>query len=142
MKPIIENHDMASVYNGYCLNGVPADMTLIQIFDICATRDFPEEFSRRVAPENRHSFEFLDVEDSNPEFDDFACTQEQADQIVKILKDALEADRRVLVHCFAGVSRSGAVVEMAVEMGFAECELYRAPNESILKKLKKAYNEC
>jgi predicted protein tyrosine phosphatase len=43
----------------------------------------------------------------------------------------------VVVHCMAGICRSGAVVEVGVMMGFNDCEKYRQPNLRVKHKLMK-----
>ena len=41
----------------------------------------------------------------------------------------------VVVHCHAGVCRSGAVAEVGVMMGFADCERFRIPNLLVKHKM-------
>lgn len=137
--PKIKNYDQASIYNGYAANEwkYHNDMFLIQIFDPNCTLDFPKTVIGNVVSEYVQ-FEFLDV-DETIEYKsllDFAITQEQANEIHNILKECLENDEDVLVHCFMGVCRSGAVVQHAVDMGFEDPEIYRAPNQLVLKKLR------
>jgi hypothetical protein len=51
----------------------------------------------------------------------------------------------VVVHCVAGVCRSGAVCEVGVMMGFNDTEVFRAPNllvkHKMMKKLGWTYDE-
>jgi hypothetical protein len=51
----------------------------------------------------------------------------------------------VVVHCFAGICRSGAVCEGGVMMGFNDTERYRSPNllvkHRMMKVLGWTYNE-
>jgi predicted protein tyrosine phosphatase len=89
--------------------------------------------SRRPTPlhqfKETHNFEFLDIE-----LGDFAleeamrCSQAQADDLVRLLQHALENRMNVVVHCFAGVCRSGAVAEVGVMMGFEDVGKWRSPN--------------
>lgn len=42
----------------------------------------------------------------------------------------------IIVHCSAGVSRSGAVVEKAIELGYDDPKTRRTPNAKLLELLK------
>lgn len=80
-----------------------------------------------------HQFRFLDVEEGYPE----GIVDEQAEQIAAILKDSLSKGRNVIVHCHAGLCRSGAVVEAGVRLGFEDTKRHRSPNRLVLTKLGK-----
>jgi protein tyrosine phosphatase len=41
----------------------------------------------------------------------------------------------VIVHCVAGVCRSGAVCEVGVIMGFDDTEVFRSPNMLVKHKM-------
>jgi hypothetical protein len=41
----------------------------------------------------------------------------------------------VVVHCHAGICRSGAVCELGVMMGFNDCERFRMPNLLVKHKM-------
>lgn len=75
-----------------------------------------------LPPKKRFSeifyFNFLDAEDSTDCKDEHKVTIEVAQQIVDILQRAINENMNVLVHCHAGICRSGAVVEVASMMGF------------------------
>ena len=43
----------------------------------------------------------------------------------------------VIVHCVAGVCRSGAVCEIGVMMGFDDTEVFRSPNLLVKHKMMK-----
>lgn len=85
-----------------------------------------------------HQFEFLDIENDDHDLLDFAITDEQAQSIVKILEDALIVRRNVIVHCHAGICRSGAVAEVGIMMGFADTEKFRLPNIMVKSKMMRA----
>ena len=85
----------------------------------------------------RYNFEFLDAEDEDREPEESKITDAQAEQIVALLQRALENRMNVVVHCMAGICRSGAVVEVGVMMGFNDCEKYRQPNLRVKHKLMK-----
>lgn len=98
---------------------------LIQIGDCCPSWwPTPKQAFKEV-----HRFEFLDVEyDDIVDDEEMRCSQEQANELVRLLQHALENKMNVIVHCTAGICRSGAVVEVGVMMGFQDTERYRQPN--------------
>ena len=107
---------------------------LISIVDPASQRpEAKHEFKER------HNFEFLDIE-----INDFAleeamrCSQEQADELVRLLQHALANRMNVVVHCHAGICRSGAVCEIGVMMGFNDCERFRMPNLLVKHRMMKA----
>lgn len=86
-----------------------------------------------------HHFEFLDIERDDEVFDEECrCSQAQADALVKILTDALANDQSILVHCYAGICRSGAVAEIGVMLGFDDTKRYRQPNLLVKHQMMKA----
>jgi len=110
----------------------PPGTVAIQITDPGDTPPEPPE----DAFVSRHSFQFLDAEEPTQFFpEEKLISDTQAEEIASILIDALERDRDVLVHCVAGVCRSGAVVEVAEMLGFDECFRYRMPNVRVKRKL-------
>lgn len=74
-------------------------------------------------------FEFLDVEDVDTWCDPELMPQpEHAKRLVEVLQRALQNHQNVVVHCTAGICRSGAVVEVGTMMGFDDTETWRSPN--------------
>lgn len=133
LNPWIQNVSLADVKKGHHIDAGINSM-LIQIVD--PALGFPEpKFNFKEI----HQFEFLDLEK-----DDFALEEEmkitdaQAEQLVKLLQHALENKMNVVVHCVAGVCRSGAVCEVGVMMGFRDAEAYRSPNLLVKHKMMKA----
>ncbi len=106
---------------------------LIQIMDPCPTwwptpaHNFKET----------HRFEFLDAEDKDDFPDETKISDEQAAEIVGLLQHALANNMNVVVHCMAGLCRSGAVAEVGVMMGFADAERTRIPNIRVKHRLMK-----
>ena len=81
---------------------------------------------------------FLDLEENQlPEAEEFKIAYEDAEKIIKFLQDALDNDYNVVVHCTAGVCRSGAVAEVGTMMGFRETGAYRQPNLMVKRYLMK-----
>lgn len=99
---------------------------LIQITDICSLPPTPKvKFSKAF------HFEFNDVESRESEE---GITNQQAKQIAAILNEAMEFGYDVVVHCHAGLCRSGAVAEVGVMLGFEDLKTKRIPN--LLVKIK------
>lgn len=132
MIPWIQNVALVDIPRGFHTDpGVNA--MLIQIVDPCM--EFPEP---KYQFRERHQFEFLDLEEADkPDAEEFKITYEQAEQIARLLQHALENRMNVVVHCVAGVCRSGAVCEVGVMMGFRDTEVYRQPNLLVKHKLMK-----
>jgi predicted protein tyrosine phosphatase len=85
-----------------------------------------------------HRFEFLDVEkDDHVKDEVMKISDDQAKQLVVLLQHALDNKMNVVVHCFAGICRSGAVCEIGVMMGFNDCERFRQPNLLVKHKMMK-----
>jgi predicted protein tyrosine phosphatase len=129
--PWIENVAASDVSLGFHHDAGPNSM-LISITDPAGWRpeakhDFKE----------RHDFEFLDAEDTDGFPDEAKISDAQAEQIVALLQRALDNRMNVVVHCMAGICRSGAVAEVGVMMGFNDCEKYRQPNLRVKHKLMK-----
>ena len=129
--PWIENVAAADIPTGFHYDVGPNSM-LISICDPAGWRpNAKQQFKER------HDFEFLDAEDDDREPEESKITDAQAEQIVELLQRALENRMNVVVHCTAGICRSGAVVEVGVMMGFNDCEKYRQPNLRVKHKLMK-----
>jgi predicted protein tyrosine phosphatase len=85
-----------------------------------------------------HRFEFLDVEENDHVDDEeMKISDDQAKQLVALLQHALDNKMNVVVHCYAGICRSGAVCEVGVMMGFNDCERFRQPNLLVKHKMMK-----
>ena len=134
--PWIKNVSMNAITNGTFPDtdgGI-----LIQIVSTVAC--FPE------VPENRkhefseiYQYRFEDIEEDEKIVDlEFGIQHWQALEIVETLLSAIEKDKNVVVHCHAGICRSGAVVEVAEMMGFKTLNAHRQPNCMVKKALMKA----
>lgn len=101
------------------------DAILIQITD-CGG----EFVTPKMKFEKVFQFEFHDVENETLEW---AVQPAHGQQLVDILKIALDEERNVIVHCHAGLCRSGAVAEVGVIMGFEDTGVTRIPNLLVKK---------
>lgn len=135
--PRIENCSLADVKSGDHTNFGP-DTIIIQITDPAMEPPTPAKTFKAY-----HCFEFLDIDDSDidkhdGEMEEFAIQDDQAEMLVAILKEAKELNYNVLVHCVAGVCRSGAVVEVGEMLGFEPTNRFRAPNLRVKHRMMKA----
>lgn len=128
----IENVSWDDVKNGRH-SDLGENTWLIQIADPATFFPEPLHKFRFVS-----QFEFLDAEDEDGFPDEAKISDDQAKQIVNILKAALDMNMNVLVHCHAGICRSGAVVEVGTMLGFTATERYRQPNLRVKHKMMKA----
>lgn len=125
----IENVSWDDVKNGWH-SDMGSNAMLIQIADPATFFPDPKHSFKEV-----HQFEFLDAEDGDAFDDDFKISDAQAAEIVGLLQKALDQSMNVLVHCHAGICRSGAVVEVGSMMGFTPTERYRQPNLRVKHKM-------
>lgn len=136
----IQNVALVDVKKGAHPDPGPNSM-LIQICD--PPGDFP---TPKYNFKEVHQFQFLDVELRDEVLEEeMRCSQEQANEIVRLLQHAMDNEMNVIVHCHAGVCRSGAVCEVGVMMGFYDTQVFRAPNLLVKHRMMKAlgwdYNE-
>lgn len=138
MKPWIQNISKANVRTGNHSDPGSNSM-LIQICD--PPGDFP---TPKYKFKEVYKFDFLDIEADGmsnnglgtmEDMSEFAITDEQAKGIAQALQKAFENNMNVVVHCHAGVCRSGAVVEVGILMGFEDTNVYRSPNALVKNKI-------
>ena len=129
----IQNVALSDITKGFHINPGENAM-LIQIVDPCMEFPTPKYEFKEV-----HKFEFLDLEkDDMPSAEEFKITDNQARDLVILLDYARTNRMNVIVHCVAGVCRSGAVCEVGVMMGFDDTEVFRSPNLLVKHKMMKA----
>ena len=132
MDPWIQNVSMKDIIFGHHKPAGKNSM-LIQIVD--PDSDFPKP---RDNFKEIYQFKFFDLEEEDTDISsNLKITSKQAKQIVKLLKHALVNDMPVVVHCHAGLCRSGAVAEVGVMMGFDDTGKVRLPNKMVKKMLIK-----
>lgn len=137
--PWIENVALADIPKGHH-HAAGKNSMLLQIVD--PGMEFP---TPRHQFKETHQFEFLDLEKNDPHGEEFKITDAQAAELVQLLQHAMNKRMNVIVHCVAGVCRSGAVCEVGVMMGFDDTEAFRSPNLLVKHKMMKylgwAYDE-
>lgn len=128
--PWIENVARADIEKGFHHAAGPNSM-LISIRDPATFPPVPIHQFKEM-----YCFEFLDLEDKDDEvYEEAKITQEDATILVKLLQRALDNDMNVVVHCYAGVCRSGAVAEVGTMMGFDDVGRWRAPNMRVKRMM-------
>lgn len=139
--PFIQNISKKDVTLAHHFDPGPNSM-LIQVVDPATT--FP---NARFNFRETHRFEFLDIEEDGlsnlgdgtlTNLSEFRITDEQATEIARLLVHALNNRMNVIVHCQAGICRSGAIAEVGVTLGFQDTETFRSPNLLVKHKLLKA----
>ena len=128
----IENISLKDCATGYHYDAGPNSM-LIQICD--PGHEFPKPFYEF---KEVHQFEFLDVDEHDPDWNllqDFAISSEQAKTIYDLLIRARDNRMNVIVHCHAGLCRSGAVAEVGCILGFEDVKKIRMPNTRVKQML-------
>mgnify|MGYP003336315549 FL=1 len=128
----IENVSWDAVKNGWH-SDMGDNSMLIQIADPATFFPKPAKTFREI-----YQFEFLDAEDNDPWDDEFKISDMQASELVCVLQYGLNHNMNVLVHCHAGICRSGAVVEVGTMMGFTATERFRMPNLRVKHRMMKA----
>lgn len=127
----IQNVALSDVKKGFHRDP-GANAMLIQIVDPAMEFPIPKHQFQET-----HQFEFLDLEEHDQFAEEFKITDAQAHVLVDLLKKALDNNMNVVVHCVAGVCRSGAVCEVGVMMGFQDTFAYRSPNMMVKQKMMK-----
>ena len=131
--PWIQNVALSDIRKGFHIDAGVNSM-LIQICDPDMEYPIPKYSFKEV-----YQFRFLDIEEKDFALDEaMRCSQEQANELVRLLQHALEQRMNVIVHCHAGVCRSGAVCELGVMLGFGNTEVFRSPNLLVKHRMMKA----
>ena len=129
--PWIENVSLGDIPKGKHIR-VGDNSMLIQIVD--PGMEFPTPIYNFG---ETHQFEFLDLEKDDDFPDELKISDAQAEHLVALLQHALDKRMDVVVHCVAGVCRSGAVCELGVMLGFEDTQAFRSPNLLVKHKMMK-----
>lgn len=142
--PLIENCPMEFVVSG-THRIQPKNAVLIQITDPGYLRPVPYYKDKFIKV---FHYEFHDIDDSyNGDLELIPFNQEMAHEILSIMEFCLYHKYDLIVHCHAGLCRSGAIAEVGIMMGFEEVHDNRLPNvlvkTMLLKELGWSYeSEC
>lgn len=128
MNNFIENVSRSDIRTGTHSDAGPNSM-LIQISDIISEHPAPLNAFKEI-----HQFNFEDIEED----EEWACTDAQAAELASLLRRAMNNQMNVIVHCHAGLCRSGAVVEAGIFIGFNPPDRLRLPNTLVKNKLFRA----
>lgn len=131
MNNFIENVSRADILAGTHSDAGPNSM-LIQISGVISEHPTSLRAFKEI-----HQFNFEDIEED----EEWACTDPQAAQLASLLRHAMDNQMNVIVHCHGGLSRSGAVVEAGILIGFNPTDRLRLPNALVRSKLFKALGE-
>jgi len=93
-----------------------------------------ENPSAKYPFKERFNFKFLDVEDEQEN----AIQRHQALRLAALLSKAKEKQMNVVVHCIAGICRSGAVAEAGVILGMEDTGTMRIPNLRVKRMVMQA----
>jgi protein tyrosine phosphatase len=126
MNNFIQNASRSDIITGHHADAGENSM-LIQIVDFFDTFPTPKYNFKEVL-----QFKFDDVLDGPT-----ACTDLQAQELANALQRAKEQHMNVIVHCFAGLCRSGAVTEVGIMLGFNPPDCVRIPNSAVKNKMLK-----
>lgn len=131
------NFPLAAMYNGKFPFEVGVNDWLISITD----------FGNKVQPTPipfQRVYEFA-FEDTNDEYSAASMTVMQAISMAHIIKDARDFRCNVWVHCHAGICRSGAVVQLLIDLGWTfepnSISPVRNPNTLVYNMLRKQFPE-
>ena len=125
----IENVAAIDVKNGHHFDA-GANSMLIQIADPAGWFPNPRHSFKEI-----HRFEFLDADDEDGFPEESKISRAQAQDIIALLKRAAADRMNVVVHCTAGICRSGAVCEVGIVLGLADTGKFRLPNVRVKKFL-------
>lgn len=129
-KLICENVSRLDVLQGNHISVFCSPAYLLQISDVCKQQPIPkyEEYFK-----DKLCLNFNDVED---EFDMSSISDYQAQQIADFILKAKADNADIVVHCLAGICRSGAVVEAAMSVGYTDAvNRQRIPNTLVKRKV-------
>lgn len=131
--PWIQNISRAAVQSRVLSPKDLGNTILIQIADPGQSFPTPQDTYTYT-----YRFEFADVNYATDVGGEHIITDTQAGWLVDILSAALDSSYNVVVHCSAGICRSGAVCEVGVIMGFSDlARTRRQPNLAVKYKMMK-----
>lgn len=132
--PSIQNVSRYDVESGsHLATDSGRKVILIQISDPDTAHPTPAKSFEKI-----FKFKFLDIEEDQECPDQWRPSIDDAYYIASILLTCLQMDYDLVVHCHAGVCRSGAVAEVGEMLGFEYAGSYKQPNIALKKHLMEA----
>ena len=132
--PSIQNVSRYDVESGsHLATDSGRKVVLIQISDPDTAHPTPAKSFEKI-----FKFKFLDIEEDQECPDQWRPSADDAYYIASILLTCLQMDYDLVVHCHAGVCRSGAVAEVGEMLGFEYAGSYKQPNVALKKHLMNA----
>lgn len=131
--PFVTNVSMSDASNGRFPTWANSNTVLIQIQDVDNSPT-----AKFVNVKNRSRF----VGCYQYRFDDCergpnTISLQDAESLAGVIRTAYERGNNIVVHCHAGICRSGAVTEVCVMYGFDDVDdRYRQPNLLVKNMLK------
>jgi len=88
---------------------------------------------------------YMHFDDVGDERERNAITDEQAKEIADFIKEARAQGKNLWANCHAGICRSGAVVSLAIDLGWEDAKHWnspgRIPNHLVFNKVRKHFPE-
>jgi predicted protein tyrosine phosphatase len=131
--PFIQNISKSDCRDGNHATHNPDRDVLIQIADPPSDPPIPRHRFAQV-----HQFWFDDIEVDSGPHGEAGITVRQANEIADILSRALAEGRNVIVHCHAGLCRSGGVAQAGEAMGFYPGGRRQVPNILVKHRVLRA----
>lgn len=137
ITPFVENVSLFDIHQAFHYDPGPRGV-LISIVD----HNYPGRPTPKWKFAEEHYFVFDDIENTDHDVEINGITSDQAMHLVKILHSSYSAKRNIIVHCHAGLCRSGAVAEVAVSrLGFTDTNKLRIPNLRVKRMLNEAFDQ-
>lgn len=132
-SPFVQNVSRKDIELGNHAPTSVENTVLIQISDTPRKSPTP-------AGKFKHIYEFFfdDIEEESGPDGETGINNTQALEIANIIKMAYENDYDIIVHCHAGLCRSGAVAQAAEAYGFASGGRKQIPNLRVKHKIMSA----
>lgn len=139
-RPFIQNISRKDIELGNHAATLKNNRVLIQISDTDRKSPIPH-----IKFEQVYQFWFDDIEEETGQDGEIGITDNQAVEIADIIKTAYDNCHDIIVHCHAGLCRSGAVAQAAEAYGFYSGGREQVPNIRVKHKIMAAlglsYNE-
>ena len=132
-SPFVQNVSRKDIELGIHATASAESTVLIQISDTPRKSPTPTSKFKHI-----YEFFFDDIEEESGLDGEVGITNAQAIEIANIIKMAHDNDYDIIVHCHAGLCRSGAVAQAAEAYGFAPGGRKQIPNLRVKHKVMSA----